>query len=611
MKLTTKKWLLIWLMILPAAILAQDAVPESPFDQVIQELDFKNTDLKDVARLLARKYRLNLFVADDVNVRVTIHLQNVTVESALTFIVEQYNLRLDESGDILKISPQPQPEPPPKVFAIDVVDGILSTDIHDEDLHAVLGVISEKLGKTVIADRGVAGTLSGKISNMPFETGLALLLRTNGFQMQKANDAYLVRRLRASPSKDAASGNLWVQVRDSKIDLDVYQAPLAEVLNELSMQTGIDFFLLGNPKGAVTARASNLTTSEALDYLLLGSPWSYRKNDSIFLIGDKNDKNLVSSELLELDHIKVGGVTELLPKKVTDKAELIVVPEHNALLVNASPDLIHEISAIVETLDKPIPQIFFEALVVDFTHSDTYELGIEAGLNNSDTTRGKTDFWIPGVDVLWNAANSNKYLGKLGDALGGVNIGMLPDDFYLKIKALEQVGRANIMSRPQISTLNGHTAELTIGETRYFKLVSQTPLRDPSQVYIQTSERFQSVEINISLKITPWVSASGEITVEIYPEFNTPGEQISIEVPPNIQSRALSSTVRLRDGETIILGGLIQEIDSENSSRVPILGSIPLLGRLFSSTSHTKAKSELIIYVTPHLTYSDSWMEGI
>jgi len=101
------------------------------------------------------------------------------------------------------------------------------------------------------------------------------------------------------------------------------------------------------------------------------------------------------------------------------------------------------------------------------------------------------------------------------------------------------------------------------------------------------------------------VSASGEITAEIHPEFKTPVGSFSPTVPPTIQSRALNSTVRLHDGETIVLGGLIKTGVDEKVEGLPFIKDIPLIGTLFESKSYNKYTEELIIYVTPHLYYMD------
>jgi len=577
---------------------------------IIDELDFKDAEIKDIARLLAKRYQLNLFVDNTISQKVTLHLVNIPLDEALDFIALENNLRLEKRSNIIRILPPIEVPPPPKEWKISFTEERLTADLQNEDLQEAVRELSRATGKTILVAPNVNATLSGLLQNLPFEEALDQLASVNGLQLRKDGETWhLARPINAGGNTQNGAG-IWIAV-DSKglISLDIQNADLEAALNQLADKTGAGMFLLDKPKGKINGAAKQLKLEKCLDVLLLESDFTWKYSDGVYLIGDKSNKRLTLSRLIELRHLKVDGVIEMLPKQVIDKAELTIVREHNALLVNGAKTVVTEIETILARIDKPIPQVFLEALVVDFTFTDSRDISIEAGLNNPDSSRGLFDGWIPGVDILWNGNNANKYLDKLDNFFTGVNIGSLPDDFYLKIRALEQKGKANIRSRPQISTLNGHTAELKIGETRYFKLISETPIRDPSQVLLQTTERFQTVEINISLKITPWVSSSGEITVEIYPEFNTPGEQISPEVPPNIQSRSLSSTVRLRDGETIVLGGLIQEIDSESISRVPLLGRIPLLGRLFSSKNFNKSKSELIIYVTPRLTYgNDAWL---
>jgi type IV pilus assembly protein PilQ len=188
-----------------------------------------------------------------------------------------------------------------------------------------------------------------------------------------------------------------------------------------------------------------------------------------------------------------------------------------------------------------------------------------------------------------------------------VNIGKLPSNFYLNLKALEQKGVANIRSRPLLATLNGTPASLSIGTTQYFLLNTTTPYRDQTQLYLQQSQNFQSIDADVKLDITPYVGSDGQITVEIKPDFKTPVGTFSADVPPTINKRSMSSTLIMREGETIVLGGLIQESETETRTQTPILGSIPLLGYLFSHTTKSKDKSELIIYVTPHISYGEEF----
>ena len=190
------------------------------------------------------------------------------------------------------------------------------------------------------------------------------------------------------------------------------------------------------------------------------------------------------------------------------------------------------------------------------------------------------------------------------------NLGVLPNDFYLKLQAMEQQGIANVTSRPLIATLNGHKATLSVGTTQYFLLKTTTPYLNQNQTVFQESQSFQTIEADVKMEITPYVGASGTITVEVKPDFQTPVGALSSDIPPTISKRSMNSTLVMKEGETIVLGGLVQETQSETATKVPILGSIPLLGKLFSSTSTSKRKGELLIYITPHISYGEAFQSA-
>ena len=121
-------------------------------------------------------------------------------------------------------------------------------------------------------------------------------------------------------------------------------------------------------------------------------------------------------------------------------------------------------------------------------------------------------------------------------------------------------------------------------------------------------ETIQKIEANISFEITPWVGPNGELTLEIKPDFQTPVGQFSPDKNfiPAINTRTLTSTVRLKDGETIILGGLIQDSEIKTEDKFPFLGDIPILGDLlFTNTDRKKTRGELLIYLTPKIFYGD------
>jgi type IV pilus assembly protein PilQ len=171
-------------------------------------------------------------------------------------------------------------------------------------------------------------------------------------------------------------------------------------------------------------------------------------------------------------------------------------------------------------------------------------------------------------------------------------MGFLPDDFWITLKALESENKAKVMAQPRIATLNGNKASINVGVTRYFRLQGGT-IENPFV-------RFQEIKSGIKLDITPWISQGGQVTVEINPEIsNSTGD--NKEGFPNVSTRSVNTTIQLNDGETIIIGGLIRAEDNKQIEKVPILGSIPFIGKLFQSQGNQKSTSELVIYLTPHL----------
>lgn len=576
--------------------------------QAIQVLDFKNTEIKDIVRGLATKYNLNIFVDDAISQRITLRLANLSVHEALTFITKEHGLNMTLEGNIYKIALPEIPKPQPKSLAVAYDEGRLTVDVKDEEAEKVIRAIAEKSRKSLVLNQNSGGTITGYLQSVPFEPGLQALLTSNGFSLRKKEEIYFIERAHAGPSNGASANSAnstWVTVKDSLITLDVTDADLSWVVRELSKQLRKEVFIYGALTGKVNAQGSALSFDQVLDYVFKGTNYTYRCEGKVYFIGDKNLSGIASTQLVRLKHIKAEGIIELLPPAMTSKATLKVVKEQNGLMIVGAQDVIREVEEFVAQIDHPIAQILIEAIVVDYNTSDIGELGITAGMKNKNDTTGHVNLFFPAVDITASGNLLNKSLQYYGPQLGLKKIGKLPDEFLLHLRALERNGKANIRSQPQIATLNGHPASIKIGTTQYFVLKSQNPVVGGNQVINQVTERFEKITAEISLTITPWVSASGEITTEIHPEFSTPEGILNPNVPPTINHRVLDSTVRLRDGETIILGGLIQSVDSENIDKFPLLGSLPLLGRLFQNRSHNRSKAELIIYLTPHLYYGD------
>lgn len=570
--------------------------------KIIEVLDFKNADLSDVVRAIATKYGLNIFIEDGINERITIHLVQVPVYRSLNFIARKYNLAIERRGNIFELRRPPVAATEP--LAISYTNDLLSLNLKNAPLQDVAEEISRKSGHNVVLSQGVQGTVSGFLQNLPFDQALRTLMSINGLAIRENEGVFIIEKNHHEPGENGAARNgknFWVSIKDSLVNLDVTQANIIDVLREIFLQMGQDVVLYDEVKGEITARCTGISLENALAYLLKGTEFSFCEENGIYMIGDRNLQGIMDTKLIRLNHLRVDQVIELLPENIKRATSLKVIKEHNGLVVMGTQESINEVVRFIREIDRPIPQVLIEAIVVDFNRQDVGEFGIKAGIGGTvDTTGSIFNSLYPMIDVGVTGAQINNIL----DGYFGLSrIAKLPDDFYLQIKALESEGKVNVRSRPQIATLSGHTASISIGTTQYYILKTETPISGTNQVVLQESERFETIKAEMVLRVTPWVMANGDIITEIHPEFSTPKNGLSSTVPPTIDHRVLDSTVKLRDGETIILGGMIQEFDSESISKFPILGDIPILGKLFQNRSYNKSSSELMIYLTPHVYF--------
>lgn len=594
-----------------------DFLPEVAFEKT-ENINVRNIDARDFLRAFGRQYGLNIIVDNRLNRNITLSISDVPIIEALVIICQDNDLRLVQSGRIFRVNEYVESEPEPVVQEQLIRlnnEGLLELDLRDISLVDFTRRLTQETGRNIIIRNGVRGTISGYLQNISFENALNTILANNGFSLREKDGVYIIDRLGFRAGGDTQeSTSFWISVDNGNIDMDVVDANIKDIIREIGYQTEVSMITYDLPDSRITAKTTGLSIEQALTYLFRGTSFTYRKEGDIYIIGDKATSGIATNKLIRLEHLRSDVVMELLPQTITNNATIQVVKEQNGLMVIGTNDIILELENFIAEIDYPTPQIMIEALVVDVQTSDMYQLGVSLAQGAAPDSSYFNPFTIlfgqganqtGGLTIQGDGRDANNAFSSGGNLFGVANLGQLPNDFFFRIQALSQEGIVNIRSRPQISTLNGYTASIEIGTTQYYLLKSTTPLQSPNQIVTQESERFETIEANVKLEITPWVSASGEVTAEIRPEFNTPIGGLNADVPPTINSRVLDSTVRLKDGETIILGGLIQEGESENINKVPILGDIPLLGRLFRNKSTDVSKSELVIFITPHIFYGD------
>ena len=574
---------------------------------MVKSLNVRNTEIRDVLQGLGIQYSVNILMAPEVSGPITVNLTKIKLKEALRLIAEENGYVLSVVHGTVKVEKRPAPKPilpPPPRFKVAFEGNRLSVDLQKIPSDQVIRRLTEATGKNIVLDQGATVDMSAFFKDMELRKGLNLLAETNGLSVREKDGVYtFYREAWSSAAKDGqsapTSGHMRITVKDNLVSLEVTGAPLPDIISSISAQSGISTVVYGELKGSVSMRVNDLPIEQAFQILFRGTDFTFWMHNGIYFIGPQTMQVLNNSKLIVLKHLKVDDVMDLLPASLTKEAQLKAVKSQNAIMVMGTYEVIDGLSQYISQIDLPVPQILIEALVVDVDMDRIRQYGVDMFMGDAARVPSSEHIY-PNVDQVLNKARSQDVV----DLIPGVrDIVSLPKNFVAQIQALEQEKALKIRSRPQIATLNGSEATITVGQTQYFLLKSETDYQQVAGVAAKTSEHFEKIEANVTLTVTPFVTGQGEITCDIVPDFSEPEGAFDSHTPPTLNHRTLKSKVRLRDGETIVLGGLVKESINRTTRQFPFLGSIPVIGWLFKNVSDTKSRSQLMIFVTPHVYY--------
>ncbi len=281
----------------------------------------------------------------------------------------------------------------------------------------------------------------------------------------------------------------------------------------------------------------------------------------------------------------------------------------NSLIITAPDPVYRNLRGIIDSLDVRRPQVFIEALIVEVTSERAAEFGVQwqdfTGINNSGTNViGGTNFGGTGVNIISNSVSPGS-IGQglnLGIVRGTVNIPGIGQILNLGLlaRALETDSNANILSTPNLLTLDNEEAQIIVGQQVPFVTGQYAQTGTATSVTpFQTIERR---DVGLTLKIKPTISDNGTVKLLIYQEVSSiVNATLSSLAGPTTNKRAISTVVQPNEDELVVLGGLIQDNVQNGTSQVPVLGNIPYLGGLFRYQSRSRSKTNLMVFLRPHV----------
>lgn len=606
-------------------------VVEMPGLEEKVQMSVSGVSIQEFMRGIADAHKLNISVDPSIQQEIVNNFANATVSDVLIFICKEYELSINFIGSIMSIVKYIPPkqeavETPKKVLQITYNESKneLSLDLSNDSLETVAKAITQKSKKNMVLASGVTPKIvSSYIEDMPFDNAMEKFGIANDLSITKTEDGfYLIDRKTTSTGANSPNTNASNRTNTNRptntttntnaaadfsfeaknnADISVFgnDVEIDEVIKSVAKETGIDYYFVSDIKDKTTVNVQSTTFQGLLDNLFQGTEITYEYKNGIYIIGERKTEGLRVTKVIQLQHRSVETINDNIPADIKQNVDVKEFVDLNSLIVSGSHPQIKEIEYFIKQIDKVVPVVLIEVMIVDYSNSRTNSTGIEVGLGDNPTTTTATILSDPSVNLSSTSINS---LIESFNGYGILNLGKVTPNFYVNIKALESQGILNIKSTPKLATLNGHEATMTIGKTEYYVQETFNTLANTT-TQTTTTRTFQSVNADLTITIKPFVSGDDQITLEVTVSQSDFTARIEPGAPPGNISRDFTSLIRVKDQEMVLLGGLEENAIRESGSGVPFLSRIPIIKWFFSSRTKEKSKTKLNIFIKPTVIY--------
>ncbi len=412
-----------------------------------------------------------------------------------------------------------------------------------------------------------------------------------------------------------------------RLSLNFQSIEVRAVLQLIADFTGLNLVASDTVSGSLTLRLKNVPWDQALDIILRSKGLAMRQAGNVVMVAPSEE--IAAREKLELEAQQ--QITELAPlqtefiqvnyAKASDLADLLKAKENslmsergnvsvdertNTLLVRDTAENLNSIRGLVLELDVPVRQVLIESRIVIADDNFSKDLGVKFGFSRGTSfdnkTRnliiggklpGDTAFGDPAVTTAFSTDSNENLIvdlpigspaGALGFAIGKLGSSLL----QLELQAMQADGRGEVLSNPRVITSNQKEAVIEQG--------TEIPFQEATSSGA-TSTSFKKAVL--SLKVTPQITPDDRVIMDLAVNQDTVGQVFS--GVPSINTRELKTQVLVDNGDTVVLGGVYEQVTRDDSQRVPFFGDLPYVGFLFRTTTKRDNKSELLIFVTPKI----------
>ncbi len=438
----------------------------------------------------------------------------------------------------------------------------INLDVKSMNILDVLRLLADQGQVNIVASRNVQGRVTAKLKDVTVKQALDAILDANNFRFKESKGIIKVFTHQDALQKEQTE----TLVSRVFFMSNVKASDLRPVLNSIK-----------SPRGRVEINAisNQIIITDTLNKL--------REVEEAILVLDRKQ----ITRIYELNYADVKEIQskllEIIPK---EEGEVIIDERTSSLVVRAIPEIVYKVDQMVKSWDQRPMQVLIEAKILEVSLDKTKGVGINWEYLS---TSGE------------DAVNISAALPASVSTGGVLQVGTLSADQYeITLQMLESSTNTNILSNPRIVVIDNQEANILVGSSEPY-LVTYIDSESKTQ-----TEETKFIDVGIKLNVTPKISNNGFITLKIHPEVSSARRVAEVNNSLAVDTTQADTTVVVKDGKTIVLGGLIKDSESDSVSKVPVLGDIPLLGVFFRSKAKTNTKREIVVFITPHILKNEA-----
>jgi type II secretory pathway component GspD/PulD (secretin) len=465
-------------------------------------------------------------------------------------------------------------EDAPKLSVEESLQQRIALDLRDMDVVDALKFLAQKANVNIIAGKDVTGRVSLFVKGVTAQHALNIILRANDLAYEKRGDLLYVM---TDKEYKATHGSNFNDLRKVKIINLKFAKPESVFKAVDTLKSDIGKVLVDEESGSV---------------ILMDTPEKIKEMEAAV----ENLDRVTETRTFPLKYAKTADVEQILAKRLDAKKTGMVSVDfrNDAVIVTAFPDRMKEIEEIIKGLDEKTKQVLIEAKIIKVILDDNFSMGI-------DWSRVFTEANLKGLNFAGNYALSTPTdffkIGVGNDVASGYN-------YSAVIQILKEYGDTRNLSSPSIAVIDGQEAKMLVGTTQAY--VTTTVATGGTTA--TTAAQVTFLDVGVQLTLTPYINGDGFVTMKIKPEVSSVDGTLSYQIAPSVNNEVplvakttAETTIMVKDGRTIVIGGLSKDETVKKENKLPLLGDIPVLGHAFKKTVNTSQKSEIVVFITPHI----------